>query len=193
MTNLAVISSSNKASQLQSACHTLVMLFEQVFGDTYNTRLVSGGLEPEYIPANKDVDFHRIVFAQDYFSSALHEIAHWCVAGEQRRLLSDYGYWYVPDGRNAQQQTAFEQVELKPQALEWMFSKASNIRFRVSADNLEAGSEASEGFKQAIVAQAQHYCTVGVNIRAGLFIDALSKCYQTTGVYNASHYCLEDL
>lgn len=58
------------------------------------------------------------------------------IAGEQRRLLPDLGYWYAPDGRTAEQQALFEQVEIKPQAIEWLFSKAFGRKFRVSLDNL---------------------------------------------------------
>ena len=85
-------------------CDQLVDIFNQAFSDGYNTRLVKGGKEPEYLPADDDCHYHRIIFTRDYFASALHEIAHWCIAGEQRRQQHDYGYWYAPDGRNIQQQ-----------------------------------------------------------------------------------------
>lgn len=54
------------------------------------------------------------------FNSALHEISHWTIAGKERRLLADLGYWYAPDGRTREQQALFEQVEVKPQAIEWL-------------------------------------------------------------------------
>ena len=72
----------------------LIALFDQTFITQFNTRLVRGGDEPVYLPANATVAYHQVVFAHGYFSSALHEIAHWCIAGERRRLLEDYGYWY---------------------------------------------------------------------------------------------------
>ncbi|WP_417667272.1 elongation factor P hydroxylase, partial [Pseudidiomarina sp.] len=46
-----------------------------------------------------------------YVVMRLLEMSHWCIAGEKRRQLEDYGYWYLPDGRDAQQQHAFEQAE----------------------------------------------------------------------------------
>src|SRR3546814_2809228 len=49
-------------------------------------------------------------------------VAHWCLAGAARRRQDDYGYWYAADGRDLEQQHLFEQVEVKPQALELLFS-----------------------------------------------------------------------
>lgn len=92
--------------------------------------LVTSDFEPEYFPATEDAPA-RIQFAHGFFNSALHEISHWTIAGEQRRLLPDLGYWYAPDGRTAEQQALFEQVEIKPQAIEWMFAQAFSRKFRV--------------------------------------------------------------
>ncbi len=77
--------------------------------------------------------YHRIVFAHG-FSPVLHEISHWCIAGEARRRLR---YWYCPDGRDEKTQCEFEVVEIKPQALDWLFCVAVGIPFNVSCDNLE--------------------------------------------------------
>jgi elongation factor P hydroxylase len=181
------------ASKQERDCRDLVSIFEQLFKDKYRTLLVKGGREPEYIPASTETTDHQILFTQDYFASALHEVAHWCVAGEQRRLLSDYGYWYAPDGRSSVQQAEFEQAEVKPQALEWLFSRACGIVFRVSSDNLDADLGASEGFKQSIVDQAHHYCQHGVNRRALAFIEALSQYYAVGSVLESALYRLEDL
>jgi elongation factor P hydroxylase len=154
------------------------MLFNRTLGASYATRLVRGGEEPEYIPASDTDGFHQIVFTHDYFSSALHEMAHWCVAGEQRRLQHDYGYWYAPDGRTEQQQADFERVEVKPQALEWLFSVACGIRFRVSADNLESDLGASAAFKAAIVQQVHRYCLGELNGRAYRLFSVLVHFFQ---------------
>lgn len=100
--------------------------------------MVGGFDEPEYIPGNASQPA-SIRYRFDYVQSALHEVAHWCVAGEARRKLHDYGYWYAPDGRNAAQQAKFYEVESRPQALEWLFSSAAGISFRPSLDNLSLG------------------------------------------------------
>ena len=102
----------------------LCALFDRVFREDQNTVLVAGGEEPVYLPADERFPHHRIVFRHDYVASALHEVAHWCVAGAARRALTDYGYWYAPDGRSTERQAEFEAVEARPQALEWIFSSA---------------------------------------------------------------------
>lgn len=168
----------------------LITWFDQCFVETWNTRLVGGASEPEYLPASASCPYHRIIFTQDYVSSALHEIAHWCVAGDQRRRQRDYGYWYVPDGRNAQQQTQFEQVEVRPQAMEWVFSHACGVPFRISADNLGSDLGPSQVFKARIVAQAQDYCRLGLNGRAQRWIDALMQATGQPNPLNPGQYSM---
>ncbi|MDX1454750.1 MAG: elongation factor P hydroxylase, partial [Gammaproteobacteria bacterium] len=109
---------------MQHDVDALIRLFNSLFEDSHNTILVRGDDEPLYLPADTGHPRHRIIFAHGFFASALHEIAHWCIAGPQRRQLVDYGYWYRPDGRNAEEQRAFEDVEARPQALERIFSEA---------------------------------------------------------------------
>lgn len=87
----------------------------------------------------------------------MHEISHWCIAGAQRRILPDLGYWYAPDGRTAEQQRLFEQVEVKPQALEWLFAQACLRPFRVSLDNLTGAAGNGTLFKDHVFAQVQRY------------------------------------
>ena len=99
-------------------------IFADEFEAKYSTILVGGGSEPLYLPKTSDNLPAKIIYRADYLSSALHEIAHWCIAGKKRLNMQDYGYWYAPDGRSAEQQELFEQSEVKPQALEWMFSVA---------------------------------------------------------------------
>jgi len=144
----------------------LITLFNRCFAKPFNTVLVGGGAEPIYRPSSAVCRTHTIVYTQDYFASALHEVAHWCVAGEKRRQLEDYGYWYAPDGRSHVQQTQFEQVEVVPQALEWQFSVAAGVRFGVSADNLCSALGPSDTFKQSIVKAAQGFCLTPLNDRA---------------------------
>ena len=121
-----------------------------------NVTLVRGDFEPEYFPATDQVPA-RIQFAHGYFNSALHEISHWSIAGEQRRLLADLGYWYAPDGRTAEQQALFEHVEIKPQAIEWLYAQALGRKFRVSLDNLTGDGGDGATFKDHVYAQVQRY------------------------------------
>lgn len=134
-------------------------LFRQVFHAEFDTLLCGGGEEPVYLAGPPA----RIVYTRDYFRSALHEVAHWCVAGPARRTQDDYGYWYAPDGRDAAQQRLFEQVEVVPQALELLFCAACGHGFRVSVDNLDGGAvdehAFSEAVKAAALARVGHYGT----------------------------------
>ncbi len=158
----------------------LITLFNRCFEQKFNTVLEGGANEPVYLPQSTVNPKHRVIFRADYFASALHEVAHWCVAGTQRRQQEDYGYWYAPDGRTKAQQAQFERVEVYPQALEWMFSVAAKVPFRVSADNLSLGVDSSPSFKCAIAAKAQLLCAEGPNPRAWAFIESLASFYGTT-------------
>ena len=157
----------------------LIQLFNACFKTSLNTILIGNGKEPIYLPADAENAHHRIIFTQDYFSSALHEVAHWCVAGESRRQKVDYGYWYLPDGRDAQQQAKFESVEVKPQALEYAFSLACNVPFRVSIDNLSGETSCSRPFENAVSDQLKSYIMNGFNQRTSVFLNALHAFYQT--------------
>ncbi len=157
----------------------LVMLFNQLFFESYNTRLESGGEEPIYLPADSECDYHRLIFRSDYVSSAFHEISHWCIAGEQRRQLVDFGYWYNPDGRTEIQQRTFENVEIKPQALEWIFSVAAGHKFNISADNLVADIGASDNFIQSVIKQARAWCVSSLPDRPAKLVAALSEIFGT--------------
>ncbi|MFZ5756672.1 MAG: elongation factor P hydroxylase [Pseudomonadota bacterium] len=136
----------------------LLDVFAREFAGSHRTRLVAGGDEPLYRPAADGDGWNEIVFRHDYVQSALHEIAHWCVAGEQRRRLVDYGYWYHPDGRTRAQQEVFEKVEARPQAVEWLLSAACGRGFRVSLDNLDSGEPLDEGSLWRAVHRAVQHC-----------------------------------
>jgi len=145
---------------------------------SFRTRLVAGAGEPIYLAAAVPEAPHQIVFAHGYFSSALHELAHWCLAGPKRRAQDDYGYWYCPDGRNARQQVEFERVEVKPQAVEWWLTAATGRSFRSSTDNLNGTATDSRPFRQAVQQQAQRYAKEGLPVRAGRAVDLLCEAFQ---------------
>jgi elongation factor P hydroxylase len=169
----------------------LQRVFDQLFLGQYHTCLRGGGAEPVYVPARSAGDLHRVIFRQDYFSSALHEVAHWCIAGPQRRQQVDYGYWYEPDGRDAEQQARFEQVEARPQALECLFTAACGLRFRPSADNLGAPELDLRRFAGAIHLRLREYCERGLPPRAEQFRRALCGLYGTDPGLDAANFSLE--
>lgn len=171
----------------------LITLFNQCFAEEYNTRLVRGDDEPIYLPADASRHYHAIFFAHGFFSSALHECSHWFVAGAERRTQVDFGYWYAPDGRNEEQQLLFQKVEVKPQAIEWILSRACGHPFRVSIDNLNGQEADTLAFKQAIHQQALWYCHNGLPLRAQQFHASLSDFYQQSPVLSADEFKLDML
>ena len=157
----------------------LITIFNNCFAEQYNTKLVKGGDEPLYLPADENRPYNALFFAHGFFSSALHECSHWLIAGAERRCQVDFGYWYAPDGRTAAQQQLFQQVEVKPQAMEWILSTAAKHPFRVSIDNLNGEESDTENFKQAIYQQVAAYCDQGLSVRAELLRNALCRFYGT--------------
>ena len=154
----------------------LILHFNHWFSHL-NVNLVKGDFEPEYFPAEQGSPA-RIQFAHGFFNSALHEISHWSIAGDKRRLLPDLGYWYAPDGRTQEQQALFEQVEIKPQAIEWLFAVAFGRRFRVSLDNLTGEGGDGRHFKDHVFAQVQAYFSGDAQLPrdAKYFIDCICLC-----------------
>ena len=57
-------------------------VFADCFYEDYGTRLQGGASEPLYRPSSGGdaVIFYR----EDFAASALHEVAHWCIAGVGR-------------------------------------------------------------------------------------------------------------
>ena len=166
----------------------IIQLFNQTFIKSHNTELIKGEDEPIYYPANNDTPA-QVVFAHGYYASALHEIAHWCLAGNERRKQIDYGYWYNPDGRDKQQQKAFEQVEIKPQAIEWILSVAAGFNFKVSCDNLN-GSYLPDRheFRAKIRKQVEAYISKDMPERVKTFALVLSQFYKINNPFNIGRF-----
>ncbi|MEW6981731.1 elongation factor P hydroxylase [Colwelliaceae bacterium 6471] len=177
---------------MQHNFEDLIRIFNQTFAEKFNTQLVKGGDEPYYKPASDSCSYHQIIFARGYYASALHEIAHWCIAGKERRQLEDFGYWYIPDGRNEKQQQAFEQVEICPQAIEWAFCVAAQKKFTVSSDNLNGCGSDSATFKQLVQQQVFNYLSAEFPPQAQTFINALAQFYHTQLPLTREHFLLDD-
>ena len=174
----------------------LVQVFADCFAERWQTRLVGGADEPYYQPARAPGEYHTLYFRHDFFASALHEVAHWCIAGEQRRQQFDFGYWYAPDGRDARQQCAFEAAECRPQALEWFFSRACGYRFQLSVDNPGMTAQGLPGitsFHHQVVAQAHIWQARGLSERAGVFYSALCREFGTGVTPDKLNFTLEQL
>ena len=164
----------------------IVRVFSDCFEAPYRTRLIGGADEPLYKPAASDGDYHCIYFRSDYAASALHEVAHWCIAGAARRAQTDYGYWYEGE-RDHDTQRAFEQAETRPQGLEWLLSEAAGISFRVSCDNFDLTAMDLPRFRAAVRGAALAWID-RLPARAALFIDALSMETQNHRALQPSTY-----
>ena len=185
---LAVDTNSRPSSPSHDAAD-LIVLFNATFGLAENTLLVRNASfpfddgpddnaeEPVYLPEDAECPRNRIVFAHGFFASALHEIAHWCLAGAGRRQFVDYGYWYSPT-RGSESQAKFERVEAKPQAIEWAFSIAAGFPFDVSADNLSGIEIDRAAFRRKVHAELQRFAHNGFPARAQQFINVLCRHYR---------------
>ena len=165
-----------QSAAMELEASELERIFRECFFERNRTILIGGGDEPLYLPSgNPELEPHRIVYREDYLASALHEVAHWCLAGAKRRLLEDYGYWYAPDGRDAEAQAAFERVEARPQALEWILSDACGFEFNLSADNLGGGVGPSARFAEAVAHAKRRFLANGLPSRGERYRVALES------------------
>ena len=126
--------------------------FNSVFADSHQVQLRGGGAEPDYLPPRAGAPA-QLVARQDFAASALHEVAHWCVAGARRRLLPDYGYRYVPPPRGELGQAQFFALERRVQAVELLFSQIAGVRFVASADDPDFALTELWRFEQQVRAQ----------------------------------------
>ncbi|MCW8333525.1 elongation factor P hydroxylase [Vibrio paucivorans] len=166
----------------------LVTIFNDTFYPQFNTKLELGGDEPIYLPADEKVPHHRIIFARGFYASALHEIAHWCVAGPERRLMEDFGYWYEPDGRTEAVQAEFEKVEIRPQAYEWILATSAGFPFNVSCDNLHGDFEPDRlGFMNKVYREVESIFEQGIPPRVKMLSNALRQYYEVPEL-DISHF-----
>ena len=152
--------------------HSIEAVFARSLGNAHRTRLWGGTDEPWYAPAADGETMHTIWYRADYAASALHEVAHWCIASAARRRLPDYGYWYQGE-RDQAAQRVFEAVEVRPQALEWIFNEACGLAFRESVDNLAYPEADTARFREQIRCAAQRLLQNGLPTRAAAFVAAL--------------------
>lgn len=147
-------------------------VFAATFAASHGTLLRGGAREPLYRPGEGAAPA-LILYRHDYLASALHETAHWCIAGRRRRGLVDYGYWYAEEGRDDAAQAAFEAVEARPQAIEWCFAEAIGAPFRVSLDNPGRGELDPAPFEARVRAERRRFDQAGLPPRAERFRQAL--------------------
>lgn len=172
--------------------------FAQCFAQNYQTQLVGGALEPLYQPASSGQPA-RLLYREDFPASALHEVAHWCVAGKARRKLEDFGYPYIPEPRSPDQQATFFALELRTQSLEKQFAHAAGLDFSPSADNLQADLDGFGRDIDAYEPQLLDWLASPAGARAQLFINGLKETFAKKADVSAglvqwpeAHVCLND-
>ena len=71
-------------------CERLEKLFAGTFARSHITPF-SAGVPVTALPSQRirNNQLHVTVLPENYPASALHEISHWCLAGEARRLVTD--------------------------------------------------------------------------------------------------------
>jgi hypothetical protein len=156
----------------EAICAVFTACFADDSDGDARARLVRGGEEPVYLPATRARPVAEVVYARGLAPSCLHEAAHWLRAGRARRRLVDYGYWYLPDGRDAAAQAEFEVLEAEIQGLEWILAAAAGVEFRVSCDNL-VRPDPSPAFCAAIAGAARRRLEAGLDGRAARLVAAL--------------------
>jgi len=126
-------------------CEYLIQILASVLPDL----IIQGGAEEPFYQAPTENTNAILYFRDNYPRSLLHELSHYCLAGDQRRKLDDFGYWYSPCGRSAQEQIKFELVEARPQGLEKRMCELVGLKFTPSIDDF-SGRPASDEFLQAL-------------------------------------------
>ena len=153
--------------------------FNALFEQKYRVQLVGGASEPVYIPPSEVRPMGVLRYREDFAASALHESAHWCIAGAARRKQIDFGYAYIAPPRSAVTQQQFYAYELKSQALERVFCESAGVKFRISSDNLDGNF--NEIGEQNFAARVER-CATSMklqlqkqpNSRPALFVAALA-------------------
>ncbi len=147
--------------------HSLIQTFEAIFP----TLQIRGGADEPFYQAPKSGHSAMLFFREDYTRSLLHEMAHYCLAGNRRRQLDDFGFWYTPCGRDAHQQAEFERVEARPQGLEWVFCELLDLPFSPSLDDFSGrppSPEFLENLKAAYIEMKERPPTTAKRAICGL-------------------------
>ena len=97
---------ANFALSKEPSADAIVGIFNQCFGQTYNVEISGGADEPLYTPATP-TKAAQLIFRENFPASALHEAAHWCIAGELRRNSTDFALTYIAAPRSETEQEQF--------------------------------------------------------------------------------------
>ena len=172
-TTESVAEGGSEESTEKSAAE-IIAIFNQCFAQSCRVEMRGGADEPLYVPATIDKPA-ELIFREDFPASALHEAAHWCIAGEQRRQSADFAYSYIAAPRSDAEQALFFAAELRTQSLESVFAQAANVIFSPSADNLNCDVSAFAGAIAGYRTKTQRWLNTPAGIRAMQFCLALAE------------------
>jgi len=125
-------------------CQFLIDAFSGIF----SSLTIKGGAEEPFYEAPKLNSIAVLHFRSNYPRSLLHEISHYCLAGDRRRQIDDFGYWYSPCGRTQEEQERFEAVEARPQGLEKAMCEIVGLKFSPSLDDFSGRPPSQQFLKQ---------------------------------------------
>lgn len=147
-------------------------------GDPPPTRLRGGASEPLFVPAAAGRPA-LIRYRGDFAQSALHEIAHWCLAGPSGRRQADYGLIYEPPPRGADAQARFYAAEVPVQALEMLLARAAGVPFHFSPDNpgTDLGHQHGQ-FENTVTGAFRTLCRRGPGALGLRVLTALNPCWR---------------
>lgn len=174
-------------------CKELATVFNMTFNESEQTILMATDDEPCYLPKDEQYPFNRIYYTKDSYTSLMHEVAHWCRAGKERRQLPDYGYWYQAEDRSPEAQQLYVASESKTQALEWIFCVAAGVCIQIIPENQPYSFKPSLEFRKSIYMAVLHYLQKGLSDRPERFKQALLNYYRKHLVFNESLFLFEDL
>lgn len=169
----------------QPPADEIITLFNDLYGARENTWLTRAEDDPCYLPGRGGQPRNLICFAHGFYTSALHEIAHWLLAGPDRRRLVDYGYWYQPGERSDAVRSRFFAVEKNNQSLEWFLTVAAGIRFFVSVDEPAMPAGRLQEFRRAVAERARQRVMEGLPAAAAPLLQALTGRYGTTAALSS--------
>jgi len=161
-------------------CQHLISAFSAIFP---NLTIIGEAEEPFYEAPREDAKA-VLYFRSNYPRSLLHEISHYCLAGDRRRSLDDFGYWYIPCGRNVEEQQRFELVETRPQGLEKAICEIVGIHFSPSLDDF-SGRPPSDSFLQHLELAYQEM-RLNPPPTANKALSGVKKYWESNGLNNPS-------
>ncbi|WP_052706243.1 elongation factor P hydroxylase [Vibrio galatheae] len=159
-------------------CQNLINAFSGILPNL----IIRGEAEEPFYEAPRANSKAILYFRSNYPRSLLHEISHYCLAGDRRRSLDDFGYWYTPCGRTAEEQQRFEVVEARPQGLEKAMCEIVGIKFSPSIDDF-SGRPPSNSFLRNLELAHQEML-VDPPSTAGKVLSGLKSYWKSKGLTN---------